>query len=80
MDALRLPADLERCRCILVAGAGGGFDKPDFAGRLLAWRRAGYMAVDGRVFDCGIQTGRALAALQRGASPVHAGPSGDMWA
>jgi hypothetical protein len=26
MDALRLPADLERCRRILVAGAGGGFD------------------------------------------------------
>jgi ADP-ribosyl-[dinitrogen reductase] hydrolase len=53
------------------------FDPDDFAGRLLAWRAGGYMAVDGRVFDCGIQTSRALAALQRGASPVHAGPSGE---
>jgi ADP-ribosyl-[dinitrogen reductase] hydrolase len=41
----------------------GCFDPYDLAGRLLTWREAGYMAVDGRVFDCGIQTSRpALAA------------------
>jgi ADP-ribosyl-[dinitrogen reductase] hydrolase len=55
----------------------GRFDPEDFAGRLLAWREDGYMAVDGRVFDCGIQTGRALAALGAGESPLRAGPRGE---
>jgi ADP-ribosylglycohydrolase len=53
------------------------FDPEDFAGRLLAWREDGYMAVDGRVFDCGIQTGQALAALAAGAPPLRAGPRGE---
>jgi ADP-ribosyl-[dinitrogen reductase] hydrolase len=53
------------------------FDPDDFAGRLLAWREAGYMAVDGRVFDCGIQTSRALAALRAGEPPLRAGPRGE---
>jgi ADP-ribosylglycohydrolase len=55
----------------------GRFDPDDLASRLLAWREDGYMAVDGRVFDCGIQTSRALDALQEGASPLSAGPSGE---
>ncbi len=55
----------------------GRFDPNDFAGRLLAWREDGYMAVDGRVFDCGIQTGQALAALGAGESPLSAGPRGE---
>lgn len=55
----------------------GRFDPDDFAGRLLAWHKDGYMAVDGRVFDCGIQTGQALAALGAGASPLRAGPRGE---
>jgi ADP-ribosylglycohydrolase len=55
----------------------GRFDPEDFAGRLLAWGERGYMAVDGRVFDCGIQTGRALAALKAGEPPLTAGPCGE---
>jgi ADP-ribosylglycohydrolase len=53
----------------------GCFEPEDFAGRLLAWYADGYMAVDGRVFDCGLQTSRALAALRAGAPPLTAGPS-----
>jgi ADP-ribosyl-[dinitrogen reductase] hydrolase len=54
-----------------------GFDPGDLAAKLLAWRIDGYMAVDGRVFDCGMQTGDALRALQRGTPPLSAGPSGE---
>jgi ADP-ribosylglycohydrolase len=54
-----------------------GFDPGDLAAKLLAWRASGYMAVDGRVFDCGMQTGDALRALQRGTPPLSAGPSGE---
>ncbi|HTB77266.1 MAG TPA: ADP-ribosylglycohydrolase family protein [Polyangiaceae bacterium] len=53
------------------------FDPHDFARRLLAWRQEGYMAVDGRVFDCGIQTGEALRALERGTPPLSAGRGGE---
>ena len=35
------------------------------------------MAVDGRVFDCGIQTDRALSALARGEPALSSGPSGE---
>jgi ADP-ribosylglycohydrolase len=49
----------------------------DFAARLLRWRREGYMAVDGRVFDCGIQTDRALSALGRGEAALSSGPAGE---
>ncbi len=52
-------------------------DLPDFAGRLRAWARDGYMAVGGVVFDVGIQTGRALRALEGGASPEESGPAGE---
>lgn len=53
------------------------FDPHDFAERLLAWYHDGYMAVDGRVFDCGMQTREALVALRRGVSPLLAGPRGE---
>jgi len=53
------------------------FDSDDLAGRLLAWRDTGYMAVGGRVFDCGIQTSRALEALRAGTPPMSAGPSSE---
>jgi ADP-ribosylglycohydrolase len=53
----------------------GHFDPADFACRLLAWDREGYMAVDARVFDCGVTTNRALTALRQGTSPLCAGPS-----
>lgn len=49
------------------------FDAEDFGRRLLRWYDEGYLAVDGRVFDVGIQTGRALQALRRGTPALDAG-------
>jgi ADP-ribosyl-[dinitrogen reductase] hydrolase len=49
-------------------------DVDDFAKRLLAWYEDGYMAVDGRVFDVGVQTTVALRALMGGVAPLEAGP------
>lgn len=49
------------------------FDAEDLGRRLLRWYDEGYLAVDGRVFDVGIQTGRALQALRRGIPALHAG-------
>ena len=46
------------------------FDEADFAAKLLAWRERGYLAVDGRVFDIGTQTARALDRLRQG-TPAH---------
>ena len=57
----------------------GTLDLDDLARALVAWWREGYMAVDGRVFDVGIQTSEALAALRRGTPPTEAGPSHE-WA
>jgi ADP-ribosylglycohydrolase len=51
------------------------FDADDFAQRLLWWFEHGYMAVDCRVFDCGVTTRRALLALRNGTPPLLAGPS-----
>ncbi|MGF6769474.1 ADP-ribosyl-[dinitrogen reductase] hydrolase [Paraburkholderia sp. GAS199] len=45
----------------------------DFASRLLRWLDDGYMAVDGHVFDVGIQTGKALSRLRDGVSPCESG-------
>ncbi len=50
------------------------FDADDFARRLVAWYRDGYMAVAGVVFDIGIQTERALHALIDGTPADLAGP------
>ena len=50
-----------------------GFDADDLGQRLLRWYDEGYLAVDGRVFDIGIQTGRALQALRRGVPALSAG-------
>ncbi|MGF6412380.1 ADP-ribosylglycohydrolase family protein [Paraburkholderia sp. MM5482-R1] len=50
----------------------------DFASRLLRWLDNGYMAVDGQVFDVGIQTREALSRLRDGASPCESGGS-DEW-
>jgi ADP-ribosyl-[dinitrogen reductase] hydrolase len=55
----------------------GKLDPHAFAGRLLAWYRQGTFAVDGRVFDCGVQTSRALDGLARGMQPLAAGPDGE---
>lgn len=43
------------------------FDEEDFAHRLVDWYERGYMAVDGKVFDVGIQTAGTLEALRAGA-------------
>lgn len=51
----------------------GRFELTDFSDRLLRWLDDGYMAVDGDVFDCGIQTAEALGRLRDGASPRDAG-------
>jgi ADP-ribosylglycohydrolase len=49
----------------------------DFAALLVRWYQSGYMTPDGRVFDVGIQTSRALRKLMDGANPETAGPSGE---
>lgn len=54
-----------------------GLNLGDFAKRLLRWRDEGYMAVDGRVFDIGIQTSQALRALKAGTPPETAGPDSE---
>lgn len=53
----------------------GAFDPDDFASRLLAWFDRGYMAVDGVVFDVGVQTRMAFGALKAGAPSLEAGPA-----
>ncbi len=55
----------------------GRLDVEDFGSRLTAWYDSGYLAVDGLVFDVGIQTSRALRALKEGISATMSGPSGE---
>jgi ADP-ribosyl-[dinitrogen reductase] hydrolase len=50
----------------------GKFDLTDFAKRLVNWYTDGYMAVDQRVFDVGIQTAQALQKLKNGVAPAAA--------
>ncbi|NLP62097.1 ADP-ribosylglycohydrolase family protein [Paraburkholderia sacchari] len=47
----------------------------DFSDRLLRWIDDGYMAIDGHVFDIGIQTAEALNRLRDGVSPLKSGGS-----
>ena len=49
----------------------------DFAQRLLKWSAYGYMAVGGRVFDIGIQTGSALSRFACGIPPHESGLHGE---
>lgn len=49
-------------------------DLDDFAFRLSRWYDAGYLAVDGIVFDVGITTGRAMRLIAAGVRPEEAGP------
>lgn len=44
----------------------GKFDLEDYSDRLLSWYDHGLWAVDGRVFDVGLQTGTALNAYRQG--------------
>ncbi|SDL00580.1 ADP-ribosylglycohydrolase [Catalinimonas alkaloidigena] len=68
-QALALLASLLHCHEL---------DLDDFGRRLLNWQDWGYLAVDGEVFDIGIQTSRALQALRSGTPPALAGPRDEM--
>jgi ADP-ribosylglycohydrolase/protein-tyrosine phosphatase len=57
--------------------ARGGLDLDHFAAGLVRWEAEGFFAVDGRVFDIGIQTSNALGRLRSGTPPETAGPSGE---
>lgn len=65
-QALCLLASLLHCNTL---------DLGDLAHRLVNWLDRGYLAVDAHVFDVGIQTRRALAALRSGVTPDQAGPA-----
>lgn len=54
----------------------GALDLADFGQRLVAWYERGYLAVDSRVFDVGIQTSEAIRRLVAG-TPAHAAGSTD---
>ena len=51
----------------------GTLDLDDLGERLVAWYEQGRWAVDGRVFDCGVQTSKAIRAMMGGASARRAG-------
>jgi len=53
--------------------ACGRFDADDLGQRFVRWYENGYLAVDGRVFDVGVQTTHALVALRRGVPALDAG-------
>lgn len=53
----------------------GRLDLGDFSRRLINWADWGYLAVDGHVFDIGLQTSRAIASLRLGAAADTAGPA-----
>lgn len=55
--------------------AQGGLDLEDFSRRLVSWADRGHLAVDGNVFDIGLQTERAFKALRSGVPPERAGPA-----
>ena len=55
--------------------ACGRLDPDDLGRRLLDWYDNGYLAVDGKVFDVGIQTARALGRLRSGTPALDAGPA-----
>lgn len=56
----------------------GKFDAEYFAGGLVNWYENGFMAVDEKVFDVGIQTARSISALKRGIEPLSAGGIGEL--
>lgn len=66
--ALCLLASLQHC---------GHLDPEDLMRRLYNWYEHGYMAVDGKVFDVGIQTSRALQEFRAGTPALECGPAGE---
>lgn len=60
--------------CLLDSiAACGMFNLKDFSDKLLSWYLEGVWAVDGIVFDVGIQTGEALNAYSKGMPPDECG-------
>jgi ADP-ribosylglycohydrolase len=55
----------------------GSFDVDDFARRLVNWLDWGHLAVDGFVFDVGVQTSIALGEISRGVPVLDAAPDGE---
>ena len=55
----------------------GSFAADDFGRRLVHWLDDGYLAVDRRVFDVGIQTEHAIARLRAGTPALSAGSTGE---
>lgn len=51
----------------------GKLDVGHFAKGLVDWYETGFMAVDNKVFDVGVQTRTAIAELQSGVEPIFAG-------
>ena len=53
----------------------GQLDAEDFGSGIVEWYDKGYMAVDGKVFDVGIQTSQAIGRLASGMPALQAGLS-----
>jgi ADP-ribosyl-[dinitrogen reductase] hydrolase len=51
----------------------GKVDLADLGSRMIAWYNTGYKAVDGDVFDVGVQTAQAINRLARGVEAHEAG-------
>lgn len=70
--------DGAQAMCLLASLLESGeWNAHDFADRLRAWADRGYMAVDGLVFDMGIQTGAAIRRIKRGCDPLTTGLNGE---
>ncbi len=54
-----------------------GLDLEDIGQRFVRWVEEGYWSADGRAFDVGRTTLRAVARLKRGVSPYDSGDAGD---
>lgn len=55
--------------------ANNGLDLADMGRRFVEWESKGHLAVDGFVFDIGIQTRDAIRQLASGTEPALCGPS-----
>jgi ADP-ribosyl-[dinitrogen reductase] hydrolase len=65
--------------CLLASLLHNGrLDIEDLARRLINWFDHGYLAVDNRVFDIGIQTRKALEQFRAGDPAAVSGPAGEM--
>ena len=51
-------------------------DPDDLGQRLVNWYRAGYLAVDNRVFDVGVHTANVIFAIESGTPSLQAGAMG----